>query len=485
MEAAGLSHEGRTMKPVSTPTAPTRVSLKRRGSEEWRDRSARLYEELARPARAMVRRAFRGAFCADEIDDIYSGAWAGILRALERRHSQMSDDELRSYVFTAVANQAGKEIRRRGRKPTAPLEVAASAPDAGIGPEEVAVASEASRVARDVLTSLPPRRRAVMLLRYGWGLDPSQVCGLVDGLSPRAYRKEVTRGVDEVTERMRAVESGEWCGEREPVLKALAAGVADSDQELQAQAHLAHCRGCSDFVAKLNGHLHDLGGAALPGAIEGLDGHSALADRFLDLGLRAREIAANAFARGSSTAGEATTGLASAGGARGAGAAGAGVFAKLAGIGTAGKLALACVGGGAAATACVAAGVAPFGLAPDGPRPAEAPAAEVREVAEVELQAAAPALSLNLDSQPGAADANGQPSHQGEGGSGEGVTEQSVPSPAPAPQPDPVATSAPPVEQEFGVAAAAAPAPSPSSGSSTGSGGGSSGSSVVRQEFGP
>ena len=50
-----------------------------------------------------------------------------------------------------------------------------------------------------------------MLLRYGWGLEPSQVCGLIKGLSPRAYRKEITRGVDELTERMRAVERGSWC----------------------------------------------------------------------------------------------------------------------------------------------------------------------------------------------------------------------------------------------------------------------------------
>ena len=233
------------MKPV---TAPARTPLGGPVDPDWRARSGRLFEEFEGQAKAMVRRAFRGAFSPDELDDIYAGAWVGTLRALASRHTGLADDEIRSYVLTAVANQAGKEIRRRKRKPTAPLELVGSVPDHGGSPEELATSAEQSRVARDVLSSLPPRRRAVMLLRYGWGLEPSQVCGLVKGLSPRAYRKEITRGVDEVTERMRAVERGSWCTDREPVLKVYAAGLADAEQERQARAHLAHCRHCSDFV---------------------------------------------------------------------------------------------------------------------------------------------------------------------------------------------------------------------------------------------
>ena len=132
---------------------------------------------------------FQGAFSADEIDDIYASAWTGTLRALAGRSHELADDEIRSYLFTAVANQASKELRRRRRKPTAPLEAVGSVPDAAGAPEEAATSAEQSRVTRDLLASLPPRRRAVMLLRYGWGLEPSQVCALVKGLSPRAYRK--------------------------------------------------------------------------------------------------------------------------------------------------------------------------------------------------------------------------------------------------------------------------------------------------------
>ena len=48
-------------------------------------------------------------------------------------------------------------------------------------------------------------------------------------------RKEITRGIDELTEKLRLFERGEWCADREPILKAYAAGLADAEQQRQAQ----------------------------------------------------------------------------------------------------------------------------------------------------------------------------------------------------------------------------------------------------------
>ena len=195
-----------------------------------------------------------------------------------------------------------------------------------------------------------------MMLRYGWGLEPSQVCGLVKGLSPRAYRKEITRGVDELTTRLRMVEDGDWCADREPLLKAYAAGLADDEQCRQAKHHLANCRDCSEFVGRLAGHLHDLGSAAaLPLAVgiagSGVHGHlSAAVDRLRGIPGGGRETV--------DAGGLATQ----AGAARGGGTAGAGVLAKLASLGAGGKLAAACLAGGAAAATCIAAGVGPLAL---------------------------------------------------------------------------------------------------------------------------
>ena len=142
----------------------------------------------------------------------------------------MEESELRAYVLTAVASHASKEMRRRSRKPAQPLEVAPerSTVDGNAAlPDELAIGSETRGVARDLLTSLPVRRRAVMLLRYGWGLSPKEVCALVPGLSPRAYRKEITRGVEDLIAALGKVESGEWCEDRERLIRDLVAGTAD------------------------------------------------------------------------------------------------------------------------------------------------------------------------------------------------------------------------------------------------------------------
>jgi hypothetical protein len=204
-------------------------------------------------------------------------------------------------------------------------------------PDERADQREQSTITRDLLASLPRRRRAVLMLRYGWGLEPRQVCELIEGLSPRAYRKEITRGVDELAERIRRLEQGEWCTDREPILKAFAAGLADADQARQAEHHLAHCRHCADFVARLTGHLHDAGASlAVAGTIDlAADG---------TLGLAGRGAEALDWLRG----------LLPTGGPRGAAPGAAGALAKLGGLGVAGNASLACLG--AAAVLCVAGG---------------------------------------------------------------------------------------------------------------------------------
>lgn len=445
----------------STNQIPPTASEER---ARWHERSERLYRDLRRPARALIRRAYGSAFSDEEVEDIYANAWLGTLRTLERRHAGLSDEEVRRYVLTAVANHASKELRRRRRKPTAPLEAAGAVADSANDPEDSAAKRETSQIARDVLASLPPRRRAVMLLRYGWGLEPKEVCALVKGLSPRAYRKEITRGVDELAGKMRLVEDGSWCAEREPVLKAYAAGIADPEEALQAQHHISHCRQCADFVGRLSGHLYDLGSAALlPAAALSLGGES-IGERIAAGFERVREGVGALVSRSDAAVDVVPAATA----ARGAGAAGTGVIAKLTGLGAAGKAALACLGGGAAATVCVAAGVGPLALVDDSkpePRPERRPPAHVRVDNLVTTPAPEPAP---VDEGPKQEDQKPKPEEQ------EKAADK--PEAAPALEPD-----TPPVTQEFGVASAAAGAVP--SGGSAGASGGKAG--AVAREFGP
>jgi RNA polymerase sigma factor (sigma-70 family) len=468
---------------MTTVTTARSVAARPPASTAWRQRSARLYEELQRPSRALVRRAFRGAFSDDEIEDIYSNAWVGTLRALERRHQELDDEEVRKYVLTAVAHHASKEIRRRRRRPVAPLDGIHAVADDGLPPDETAAKREESRVARDVLSSLPPRRRAVMLLRYGWGLEPKQVCGLVKGLSPRAYRKEITRGVDELVAKLRRVESGEWCSDREPLLKAYATGLADDEQRRQAQQHLSHCRHCTDFVGKLSGHLHDIGSAAaIPTTAHAIhDGHLSMLDRAADIVHRAKDSALGVVGRNGGDAVQESTAqtVAASGGARGAGAAGTGVLAKLAGVGTAGKLTAMCFGSGVAATACLATGVVPARLPDLGNGSDVKPVVTANRIGHpTRVQTSRFGAPADIPDPP---EPDPEPTPTTTTVPTPPTTTTTTPTYTTTTATTPIAPTAPAPEQEYGVASAAS-APTTSGSSSSGSGGGGS---AVQQEFGP
>ena len=457
-------------------TDETRRAPRRAGS--WHQRYGHLFEELKRPARAMVRRAFGRAFGDDEIEDLYANAWLGTLRALERRRDELEDDELRRYVLTAVANQASKELRRRGRRPTAPLDVVSDVPDGSALPEERVAGREESQVARDVLGTLPPRRRAVLLFRYGWGLAPSEVCRLIQGLSHRAYRKEITKGVQEVSSKLRAVEDGTWCESREPVLHAYVAGVADAEQRRQAEHHLAHCRHCTDYVTSLNGHLHEIGsGIAWTGAADVIAGDGiSVSDRVGEAVDRVREPTVGLLMRGGTEPAETSAQVAAAGGARGAGVGAVGGLAKLAGVGAVPKLVAACLGTGAAATACVASGVAPVGI------PDTSGSPKVERVAEARSDTRESRLPepSTLPTQVGHEVPAPRPSiDDGAAQPGTDPDDSAPPEPAPAP----------PIEQEFGLAptapAAGQSSSMPASGSSVAGGGDGGGGGAVAREFGP
>lgn len=450
--------------------------------ESWSDRCGRLFAEMRRPARAMVARAYGRSLSDEEIEDVYAAAWAATLSALRDRGSRMEEGELRAYILTAVASHASKEMRRRSRKPVHPLEPEREqvvSDGHSPLPEEIVMGSETREVARDLLTSLPVRRRAVMLLRYGWGLSPSEVCALVPGLSPRAYRKEVTRGVEDLIEGLGKVDSGEWCAEREHLIRDLIAGTAGESERRQALSHLEHCRACSDLATRISRHLQEAGSLIAFAAVSGCIGGSGftIAQRIGDAVAGLRSTAGAAVERTEAAA----TSLAATGGAKGSGAAGAGVIAKLAGAGGAAKAAMACVGAGAAATACVAAGVVPGVSLPDMNPKMTPPAVGVAKRDDDNRVKPRPAIASVIEvshavrqDEPAADDPPTDESSDDQGSSASPVE------PEPAEPP----VTATPVE-EFDPVAAPAPASTPAPSGTSGSGGTGSGGSVAQNEFGP
>lgn len=430
----------------------------------------------------MVARAYGKALSEEEIEDVYSAAWTATLSALRKRGAEMSDHELRAYVFTAVATHASKEMRRRSRKPTGALEEVPGHVATDLhqpSPDERAIGAESQGIARDLLSSLPPRRRAVMLLRYGWGLSPEEVCSLVKGLSRRAYRKEISRGVEQLIERLGQVESGEWCRARAPMLRDYLAGTADEATRLEVEQHLRHCRSCSILAGRMRVELNDLSGIVVLGAAAGLvtGARGPVIDRLVDALQGGRDGASAVAEKVDLALGT----VAASGGARGAGAGGAGLTAKIAALGGAGKAAVACIGAGAAATACVAAGVVPgvtvadLGLGGE-TRAKDARTPAAREVARASRTPAgppAPAPSVPT------ADPVPPPSPPGPEQVAPPSTEEMPVDPA----------TAPPPAQEFDQLATPPP-PAPAPPAATGAGGGGSsgpsgGGSIAGNEWGP
>ena len=75
-----------------------------------------------RPARAMVARAYGKAFTDEEVPRRLLGGVDRHPLGAATRGDAMTDDELRSYILTAVASHASKEMRRRARKPAGSLD---------------------------------------------------------------------------------------------------------------------------------------------------------------------------------------------------------------------------------------------------------------------------------------------------------------------------------------------------------------------------
>ncbi|MGI8726953.1 MAG: RNA polymerase sigma factor [Solirubrobacterales bacterium] len=488
VEAAGGRQEDRNAKAPTVRRANPKAP--------WEERFAILFEDLRKPARVLVNRTYAAAINAEEIEDVYANAWTSTLKALGGRERHMPDHELRSYVLTAVSNHASKEMRRRSRRPVSELKEAYAGTVADShqpAPEELAVGAESQTVVRDLLTSLPPRRRAVMLLRYGWGMAPKEICATVPGLSSRSYRKEISKGVEELIERLGMHESGEWCRSREPLLRDYVAGVGGEEVKRQAGHHLAHCHSCTEMVGRLSGQLHDLGSTLAWTSIVSTVGEQKLsiADR-IGAGMdRARDYTAGILDRGEGATETAST-LASSGGTRGAGtAAGGGVLAAIGGGGA--KLAAIC-GGTAATGACVAAVALPTGIGPFGADEPDKAKVErkAKQTSSAEAQPQEMTPSPSIDTyEPPRSPAGG--SGGSTGGGGGAATPDPQPAVAQAEASQPVeaevapAATPPPVRAQTDPVAAAAPPPAPSGGSSSGGGGSSGGAArgTGGGEFGP
>jgi len=120
--------------------------------------------------------------------------------ALERllRNWRRVDTDLEGYLRRTLYNLAADGWRRRGRWRGRLAEFRSQARAAGTGTEDVAVVDLRDALVR-LLQQLPPRQRAVVVLRYWEDLTDAQI-GAALGCSPGTVRSQLSRALAKLRE---------------------------------------------------------------------------------------------------------------------------------------------------------------------------------------------------------------------------------------------------------------------------------------------
>jgi RNA polymerase sigma factor (sigma-70 family) len=185
---------------------------------------------------------------------LYHEAYAAMLeleRAGRLDPAEMHPRQLRVYLAKAAVRNALDERKRAETRLTVPLGPAAEnrADPARPVDERVAGALDAQAI-RELLAELVPRQRAVLQLRFALELEPVEIQRLL-GISARAYRKDLERGVRQLSGRYELVREGRWCETRRSLVLAYVAGIAGPRKALAARSHLAACPGCAQMAGEL------------------------------------------------------------------------------------------------------------------------------------------------------------------------------------------------------------------------------------------
>jgi RNA polymerase sigma-70 factor, ECF subfamily len=122
----------------------------------------------------------------DVMDDVLQETY---LKAYRNRGAFRGEASLGTWLYRIAYNAAMDELRRSGRRPTAPLELVEDRPSAALGPADLAMLRGDLAAALDSLT---PESRAAVLLVDAEGLDYA-AAGLVLGVAPGTVGSRVSR----------------------------------------------------------------------------------------------------------------------------------------------------------------------------------------------------------------------------------------------------------------------------------------------------
>jgi len=150
------------------------------------------FSELWRDSNPALLRYLR-VIAPDVADDVAAETWVQVVRGL----SAFRGDEpaWRAWLFTTARRRAMDDVRRRSRRPQAPLrDVPAGQLPHTADAADLAMEHFGTRWAIALLAQLPRLQAEVILLRVVAGLDTETVARMV-GRSPGAVRVAAHRGL--------------------------------------------------------------------------------------------------------------------------------------------------------------------------------------------------------------------------------------------------------------------------------------------------
>jgi len=112
-----------------------------------------------------------------DLDDRVHDTFLVVAQAIQRGELR-EPERLMGYVRTIVQRQVAREIERRvwSRNRLTPLDWELSLSDSRSSPEQKAIQQQNQKIARDVLETLRPQDREVLMRFYLWGQPSEQIC---------------------------------------------------------------------------------------------------------------------------------------------------------------------------------------------------------------------------------------------------------------------------------------------------------------------
>jgi RNA polymerase sigma factor (sigma-70 family) len=208
---------------------------------------ARVAAMLARHGGALMRVARQWSICQDDASDAFQRGLEIYVRRLE------SVEPATEAAWLKVVIRHEAMAIRRARTESVPdreLDLDAFVPAPQRSVEDQVLSGDRVRRSAEALRALKPdEARALMLKAHGMSYEEiARHCGWTYTKVNRA----ITEGRRRFMELYAALEAGEECERFAPILRALAAGTATSEQLVEIRPHLRRCLACRATVRDLH-----------------------------------------------------------------------------------------------------------------------------------------------------------------------------------------------------------------------------------------